>query len=114
MRSPRAAEKRRIGIEISPKVRHPFQTEVAMYASPSLWLSLTNLSSRAHPRDLLFASSGHGFNRAITGAKKTCPPEPQQAAFSCARRSCAACGGRDLLLSLVLPRFPGPVRHTDF
>src|SRR5260370_38138879 len=43
MRSPRAAEKRRIGIEIRPKVRKPFQTEVAMYASPSLWLSLTKL-----------------------------------------------------------------------
>src|SRR6516162_3552072 len=32
MRSPRAAENRRIGIEIRPKVRWPFQTVVAMMA----------------------------------------------------------------------------------
>jgi hypothetical protein len=33
MRSLRAAEKSRIGIEIKPKVRYPFQTEVAIECS---------------------------------------------------------------------------------
>src|SRR5260370_35938306 len=79
MRSPRAAEKRRIGIEIRPKVRKPFQTEVAMYASPSLWLSLTKLVIPSLPAQA-GAAEGPAFR--FVGRFQPCHHGTQQKLFS--------------------------------